>query len=66
MLRLDGTGTSCNYAMCTNAGHSTCGVVASHYTRLCAAAQALLADPDNQGLQDALQFVLNETAGLEG
>ena len=66
MLKLDGQGTSCNYAMCTNAGHSCCGVVANHYQRLCAAAQSLLADPDNQVLQDALQTVLQEETGLEG
>lgn len=67
MLKLDGAGTSCCYQMCTTAGgHDTCTVVADHYQRLCAAAQALLNDPDNQVLQDALQLVLNEETGLEG
>ena len=67
MLKLDGAGCSCNYAMCTQAGgHASCGVVMDHYQRLCAAAQALVADPDNQDLQDALLAVLNEETGLEG
>ena len=65
MLRLDGAGTSCNYSMCTNAGHASCDVVAQHYSRLCAAAQAVVDDPTPEN-RAALQAVLDEEVGLEG
>ena len=69
-LKLDGKGTSCCYAMCTNNGHSSCDVVVTHYDRLCAAVRAVLADPGIGALDPdtmaQLQAVHDEAAGLEG
>ena len=67
MLKLDGHGTSCCYAMCTTNGHASCDVVVNHYERLCKAIEIVLADPaGDPELKAALQKVLDETAGLEG
>lgn len=69
MLKLDGTNVACNYAMCTAGGHASCQVVADHYARLCAAAQALIdgcGSPETGDLIQRLQGVLGEQTGLEG
>jgi len=71
MLRLSvGKNCSCNYQFCDQDGHSVCQIMADHYTRLCAAAQALLNVPITKDGPDPvaaykaafeLNAVLNET-----
>lgn len=46
--------------MCTSEGHSACLVVADHYARLIAAAEALASAHPDDPLAEALTLILTE------
>ena len=57
---------TCAYAGCDQTGHVACNLAADHYTRLCAAAQALVATYPADPKAITLQGILSENTPPSG